>query len=201
MRLDKYLKTARILKRREAAKELALQGRIWVNERVAKPSTELNKFRNKMPNCCLKLYTKKESKMNKLNVVCGALVIDGKVMIAQRNYGSSKGFFEFPGGKVEKSETKEEALIREWKEECDIDIHNVQYLASSVDYQDGYEIHLTCFTCTSNEKPTKLSVHSEYIWTTPDHIYDYNFFKSDKMLVEALKGVWPCLTKPMKPKY
>lgn len=154
-----------------------------------------------MPNCCLKLFMKKESKMNKLNVVCGALVIDGKVMIAQRNYGSSKGFFEFPGGKVEKSETKEEALIREWKEECDIDIYNVQYLASSVDYQDGYEIHLTCFTCTSNEKPTKLSVHSEYIWTTPDHIYDYNFFKSDKMLVEALKGVWPCLAKPMKPKY
>lgn len=83
-------------------------------------------------------------------------MIDGKVMIAQRNYGSSKGFFEFPGGKVEKSETKEEALIREWKEECDIDIYNVQYLASSVDYQDGYEIHLTCFTCTSNEKTNKI---------------------------------------------
>lgn len=41
MRLDKYLKTARILKRREAAKELALQGRIYVNGRVAKPSTEV----------------------------------------------------------------------------------------------------------------------------------------------------------------
>ena len=40
MRLDKYLKTARILKRREAAKELALAGRIWVNDRIAKPSTE-----------------------------------------------------------------------------------------------------------------------------------------------------------------
>ena len=51
--------------------------------------------------------------------MCGALVIDGKVMIAQRNYGSSQGFFEFPGGKVEGNETKEEALIREWKEECD----------------------------------------------------------------------------------
>ena len=34
MRLDKYLKTARILKRREAAKELALAGRIWVNDRI-----------------------------------------------------------------------------------------------------------------------------------------------------------------------
>lgn len=42
MRLDKYIKTARILKRREAAKELALQQRIWVNNRVAKPSTEVN---------------------------------------------------------------------------------------------------------------------------------------------------------------
>lgn len=42
-------------------------------------------------------------------------MIDGKVMIAQRNYGSSQGFFEFPGGKVEGNETKEEALIRDGK--------------------------------------------------------------------------------------
>lgn len=42
MRLDKYLKTARVLKRREAAKELALQGRIQVNGRTAKPSTEVD---------------------------------------------------------------------------------------------------------------------------------------------------------------
>lgn len=41
MRADKYLKTARILKRREAAKELALQGRIQINGRIAKPSTEV----------------------------------------------------------------------------------------------------------------------------------------------------------------
>lgn len=42
MRLDKYLKTARILKRREAAKELALQQRITLNGRMAKPSSEVN---------------------------------------------------------------------------------------------------------------------------------------------------------------
>lgn len=41
MRLDKYLKTTRILKRREAAKELALQKRILINGRVAKPSSEV----------------------------------------------------------------------------------------------------------------------------------------------------------------
>ncbi len=41
MRLDKYLKTARILKRREAAKELALQERVQINGRIAKPSSEV----------------------------------------------------------------------------------------------------------------------------------------------------------------
>lgn len=42
MRLDKYLKTARILKRREVAKELALKSRIWINDRIAKPSSEVH---------------------------------------------------------------------------------------------------------------------------------------------------------------
>ena len=41
MRLDKYLKVARILKRREAAKELALQDLVWINGRLAKPSSEV----------------------------------------------------------------------------------------------------------------------------------------------------------------
>ena len=41
MRLDKYLKTARILKLRSVSKELADQQRVYVNERIAKPSTEV----------------------------------------------------------------------------------------------------------------------------------------------------------------
>ena len=41
MRLDKYLKTARILQRRTVAKELADQQRVFVNGKVAKPSTEV----------------------------------------------------------------------------------------------------------------------------------------------------------------
>lgn len=41
MRLDKYLKTARILKRRSVSKELADQQRVYVNDRIAKPSTEI----------------------------------------------------------------------------------------------------------------------------------------------------------------
>lgn len=125
-----------------------------------------------------------------IDVVCGALIHEGKVLIAKRNYGGAKGKFEFPGGKVEAGETKEEALKREWKEECQIDIHSIEFLATNVDHQEGETIHLTCFTCASHQKPTKPLVHSEFVWTTPDHIYDYDFFESDRVLVEALQKKW-----------
>ena len=133
-----------------------------------------------------------------LDVVCGALIKDGQVMIAQRKYGSAKGKFEFPGGKVEAGETREQALIREWKEECDIDLKNVKYFRQSTDHQDGEDIVLTCFICTCDTKPTALRVHSQYIWTTPDHIYDFDFFEADRQLVIALKEEWPCLKEQMK---
>ncbi len=135
-----------------------------------------------------------------IEVVCGVLIIDEKVMIAQRRSAVSDGKFEFPGGKVELYETKEEALIREWKEECGIDIEDIRYLASNVDYQED-EIQLTCYTCTSRQKPTVMNAHSQYVWTTPEHIYDYDFFDSDHPLVDALKEKWPCLIERMKPKY
>ena len=57
--------------------------------------------------------------MKKIKVVCGVLVQDGKVLIAQRATGDSIGKFEFPGGKVESGESNEEALIREFKEELE----------------------------------------------------------------------------------
>lgn len=126
-------------------------------------------------------------------VVCGALIQKGRVLIARRNYGSSKGMYEFPGGKVETGESKELALKREMKEELGIDIQNIQYLAESKDSQD-YPFHLTCFTCTANQMP-QMKVHDDFVWTEPEHIYDYNFFKSDEILVETLKKVWSYVSK------
>lgn len=129
-----------------------------------------------------------------IEVVCGVLIQKEKCFIVRRNYGSSKGWYEFPGGKVEAGESKEAALKREWQEELDIEIENIQYLASSKDQQD-YPFHLTCFTCTSKQTPTHSHAHDQWIWTTPDHIYDYPFFESDKALVQALKEVWADVSK------
>lgn len=135
-----------------------------------------------------------------IDVVCGAFVKNGKVLIAQRSYGSSCGMFEFPGGKVEADESREAALKREWKEECGIDIQILFPLAESNDIQE-YPFHLTCFVCTSSQYPIRSSVHSAYVWTVPEHIYDYSFFEADRILVQKLQEVWPCLREQMKPRY
>ena len=79
--------------------------------------------------------------MKKIDVVCGILIQNEKCLIAKRKTGDSVGKFEFPGGKVEKGETQKEALKRELKEELNIDVDQLHFLANSVDFQNGKEIH------------------------------------------------------------
>ena len=115
-----------------------------------------------------------------MKVVCAAIIRNEKIGIAKRKSKISNGIYEFPGGKVEDNETEIEALKREIKEECGID--------------------LSCFVCTTTQEPV-LSVHTNFIWTTPDKIYDYPFFESDRCIVEKLIEEWPCLKEQMKIKY
>jgi len=79
MRLDKYLKVSRIIKRRSLAKEVADNGRIMVNERIAKSSTKLEvgdiisiQFGNKVVEVkvlLLKDSTKKEDAQNMFEII------------------------------------------------------------------------------------------------------------------------------------
>ena len=57
-----------------------------------------------------------------IEVVAAVLVRDGKFLATQRGYGEFKDFWEFPGGKMEPGESKEEALKREIREELDLEI-------------------------------------------------------------------------------
>ena len=53
--------------------------------------------------------------MKKLDIVCGIIWRDHKVLVAKRGKGIHENIWEFPGGKVEVNETKEEAVVREIK--------------------------------------------------------------------------------------
>ena len=60
--------------------------------------------------------------MKIINVVAAIIIKDGQVFASKRGYGEFKGWWEFPGGKVEPGETNEEALIREIKEETQLEL-------------------------------------------------------------------------------
>lgn len=134
-----------------------------------------------------------------MKVVCAAIIRNEKIGIAKRKSKISNGIYEFPGGKVEDNETEIEALKREIKEECGIEIENIQFFMKNKDFQEE-EIDLSCFVCTTTQEPV-LSVHTNFIWITPDKIYDYPFFESDRCIVEKLIEEWPCLKEQMKIKY
>ena len=56
--------------------------------------------------------------LKKINVVAAVIKKDDKYLATQRGYGEFINMWEFPGGKIEPNETREEALVREIKEDC-----------------------------------------------------------------------------------
>ena len=84
-------------------------------------------------------------------VVAAIIEKDSKIFATQRGYGDWKGWWEFPGGKIEPGETPEEALVREIREELDIGIA-IDRFYTTVEY-DYPEFHLEmdCFQCHITE--------------------------------------------------
>ena len=60
--------------------------------------------------------------MKTIRVVAAVIRSEDKIFATARGYGEFKGQWEFPGGKIEQGETPEEALVREIKEELEIEI-------------------------------------------------------------------------------
>ena len=77
--------------------------------------------------------------MKTLNVVAAIIKKDNQILATKRGYGEFINMWEFPGGKIENNETKEEALIREIKEELDTEIAVGDYLKYGSTDIDEYE--------------------------------------------------------------
>lgn len=123
--------------------------------------------------------------------VVAALIYDPsteKIMICQRPENKDRGLlWEFPGGKVEKSESKEEALIRECLEELSVEILPKEIYASLVhDYPD-IKIELTLFKAVIVSGEPKKLEHNDIKWVYPWESSKYGFCPADKEILERLK--------------
>lgn len=85
-----------------------------------------------------------------IEVVAAVIVKDKTILATQRGYGEFKSKWEFPGGKIQDNESREEALKREIKEELNADINVDKYL-TTVEY-DYPTFHLTmhAYICSLN---------------------------------------------------
>ena len=127
----------------------------------------------------------------KITEVVAALVWDGdKFMICQRPVHKARGLlWEFVGGKVEKGESKADALVRECKEELDIIVepHDV-YMELIHEYPD-ITVRLTLYNAVIKEGVPKLLEHNDIKWITPDEIPQFDFCPADEEILRKIIGV------------
>lgn len=120
--------------------------------------------------------------------VVAALIWDkDKFMICQRPAHKARGLlWEFVGGKVESGETKEQALVRECREELAVTISVGDVFMDVTHEYPDLTVHLTLFNATIAEgEPQKLE-HNDIKWITPSEIPNYEFCPADVEILESL---------------
>ena len=125
--------------------------------------------------------------MKTIEVVAAIIRKDNKIFATQRGTGEFKGGWEFPGGKIELGETPQNALIREIKEELDVQIE-VNQLLETVEY-DYPNFHLTmhCFWCELISGDLVLKEHQDAKWLTKGELESVAWLPADLGLIELLK--------------
>ncbi len=120
--------------------------------------------------------------------VVAALIWDGnRFMICQRPAHKARGLlWEFVGGKVEPGETKEQALIRECREELDVTLRVMDvFMEVEHEYPD-ITVRLTLFNAEIAEGTPRKLEHNDIQWITVAQIPDYDFCPADKEILERL---------------
>ena len=120
--------------------------------------------------------------------VAAAIIHDqqGRIFATQRGYGPWRGWWEFPGGKIEAGETPEEAVRREIFEELDTRIA-VEALVDTVEW-DYPEFHLTmhCYLSRIEAGELTLNEHEAARWLAPEELGSVRWLPADLQLIEKL---------------
>lgn len=124
-----------------------------------------------------------------VEVVAAIIESDNRIFATQRGYGEFKDGWEFPGGKIEKNETPQEALVREIKEELDTTI-KVRKLLDVVEY-DYPKFHLTmhCFLCSIVSGDLVLKEHEAARWLTKEQLWSVDWLPADLILIDKIEGI------------
>ena len=124
--------------------------------------------------------------MKTIEVVAAIIINGNQVFATQRGYGDYKGWWEFPGGKIEPGECPQEALKREIREELEAEI-SVGELLETVEW-DYPAFHLTmhCFICTLESESLHLNEHEASAWLTRETLDSVKWLPADLILLDKI---------------
>jgi 8-oxo-dGTP diphosphatase len=125
--------------------------------------------------------------MKQIEVVAAIIHHDGAYFATQRGYGEFEGMWEFPGGKIEPGESREDALKREIQEELGVDIY-IKELLCTTEY-DYPTFHLTmhCYLCSVASGEIELREHKSAQWLTAETLDTIEWLPADKDVIDKLK--------------
>ena len=126
-----------------------------------------------------------------IEVVAALIWQSGKFMICQRPENKARGLlWEFVGGKVEVGETKEEALVRECREELSVTLSVGDKFCDVTHTYPDLTVHLTVFNATISEGVPQMIEHNDIKWITPDEIGKYDFCPADVEILEKICNIY-----------
>lgn len=124
-------------------------------------------------------------------VVAALIWQDDKFLACQRPANKTRGLlWEFVGGKVEAGESKEDALIRECREELAITISVGDIFMELTHEYPDLTIHLSLYHATIKSGTPKLLEHSAMCWLNPADIPNYSFCPADDLILERIQQMY-----------
>lgn len=120
--------------------------------------------------------------------VASAIIRDGnRIFATQRGHGEFKGYWEFPGGKLEPGESPEQAAVREVSEELSVDI-NLGELVSVIDYDyPDFHLKMHCYFAEVVSGVLTLKEHDDARWLTRETLNGVEWLPADTDVIEKLR--------------
>ena len=122
-----------------------------------------------------------------ITVAAAVIRVDGKYLITKRMEGTHlAGYWEFPGGKVEKDETTKDALTREILEEVGLEIRINRLLHESFPEYPERLVHMNFYDCDILSGEASAIECADIAWIKPDEFKLYEFPPADEGIIEML---------------
>lgn len=134
-----------------------------------------------------------------IDVTCAIIIDENKILVTQRSEKMSLPLkWEFPGGKIEKNETAEICILREIKEELNLEIEIISRIASKKFDYPSFSINLIPFISKYLSGTINLNEHKDYKWLTKEELILLDWAPADIPILHEFLKLNHDTTRPVR---